>query len=103
MGDPINFIDPEGLMGKKPNTPTKIGICLTIGTAKGLTRRDMCENLIWETAKCADNSYGKLCGNRDIGTCMRACVANEIANGISNVCETVLTPILTPTVDIAPK
>ncbi|MDR1614785.1 MAG: RHS repeat-associated core domain-containing protein, partial [Campylobacteraceae bacterium] len=92
VNDPVNLIDEDGLMGKKPSTPTKAGICVAIGTAKGLSRSDMCEKLIWETANCVDGTYEKLCGSRDIGTCMRACVANEIGNGISQACEIILKP-----------
>jgi RHS repeat-associated protein len=93
LNDPVNLIDSEGDMSKKPSTPIKAGICTTIGTIKGLSRADMCGDLIWETANYADGTYEKLCGGRDIGTCTRACVANEIGNGISQACEIILSPM----------
>jgi RHS repeat-associated protein len=96
LNDPVNLIDEDGLMSKKPSTPAQAGICTVLGVGKGLTKKEACENIVHEAANDyinhGDQRYNQIC-KVDIQNCIRACVASQVSKGVDEGCSIILSPM----------
>ncbi len=70
LGDPVNFVDPFGLLSNK----SKIAICALVVAGKAINKDEICKDIVRDAMY--NFNLDKICKSAWAGACQTACVAN---------------------------
>ncbi|MDR2790149.1 MAG: RHS repeat-associated core domain-containing protein, partial [Campylobacteraceae bacterium] len=93
LGDPVNFVDPEGLKPPSPLNPKNPGLCMLISLNEA-DKKNKCAETIDKACNDLDfEKIGQMCNTPSVSTCRAGCFLNEFWEELKENCTPSPNPI----------